>query len=217
MIDDKVSVITDGEAGPLLPIEEIPVTLNGAAAHNVYNVLGVVGLCLGLNLPRDAIVEGLRGMNPNDNPGRSNLYRINGATFIVDFAHNPHGMKAFVSTTRDIPAKRRTLLIGQAGDRSDDDIKGLAATASDVDWNQIVIKRMDHYARGRNEGEVANILHDEFIARGFSEARIRHEENEVEAVKRLVETAKEEDLIVLLIHESRAEVLDYLNSKEPPH
>ncbi|MDJ0957283.1 MAG: Mur ligase family protein [Arenicellales bacterium] len=211
VIDGQVTLVREGKLLTVLPVSDIPITLKGKAIHNVYNVLGVTGLAIELGLSLDAIASGLRSMQPNDNPGRSNVFEINGAVFIVDFAHNPHGMASFVDMLRTMPARRRTLLIGQAGDRSDEDIRGLAATACRVEWDDVVIKEMRHYARGREGREVADILHSEFLNQGLREKQIRHEEQELEAVQSLVAQAQQDDLIVLLIHERRSDVLNYLN------
>ena len=211
VIDGRITVIRDSQSRPIIAVTEVPVTYGGVAQHNVYNVPGVTGLALGLGLPIDAIEAGLRTMDPNDNPGRSNMYKINGATIIVDFAHNPHGMEAFVKMAAALPARRRALLIGQAGDRSDGDIKGLAATACTVDWNQVVIKEMDDYARGREPGETADILTDEFVRQGIPRHNIERQRHEVAAVRNMVDNAHAGDLVILLIHERRRDVLDYLS------
>ena len=71
---------------------------------------------------------------------------------------------------------------------------------------------MKHYARGREDREVADLLHDEFRKQGLSEKQITHRKYELEAVQYLVEHAQKDDLVVLLIHERRNDVLNYLNS-----
>ena len=192
-------------------VEDVPITFRGAAEHNVRNVLGVVGLCLGLGLKLDAVRSGLLAFDPNDNPGRCNIYRTNGATLVVDFAHNPHGMKAFVEMAAAIPAERRILLIGQAGDRSDKDIRDLAVSACEAPWDRVVIKEMDDYARGRDRGEAATILYNEFVAQGVPAENIERERHELDAVRKLVEGARPGELFALLIHEKRRAVLDYLD------
>lgn len=211
VIDEQITLIREGKPITVLPVADVPITLQGKAIHNVYNVLGVIGLAIELGLPLDAITSGLRSMQPNDNPGRSNVFEINGAVFIVDFAHNPHGMASFVKMLRAMPARRRSLLIGQAGDRSNEDIRELVDSACKVQWDYVVIKEMKQYARGREHSEVANILHDEFLKQGISEKQINHQTHELEAVQHLIEDARTGDLVVLLIHERRSDVLNYLS------
>jgi cyanophycin synthetase len=209
--DGGIAVTRNRARHSLVAIDQVPVTFQGAARHNVYNALGVVGLALGLGISLEDIRAGLCALDPNDNPGRCNIYEINGATFIVDFAHNPHGMAAFVHTAGALPSRRRSLLIGQAGDRSDLDIRELAATACRSHWDRVVIKEMDDYARGRDRGETADILFSEFTAQGIPPDHIHREARELDAVRKLVEDARPGDLVALLIHERRKDVLQYLS------
>jgi len=209
--DGLITVTRHGYSRAVVEIDRIPVTFKGAARHNVYNALGAVGLALGLGISMHDIRTGLCALDPNDNPGRCNIYDVKGATFLVDFAHNPHGMTAFVDMAAAIPASRRTLLIGQAGDRSDRDIRDLAITACASRWDRVVIKEMDDYARGRDRGETADILYNEFTARGIPPEKIDRERHELEAVRKLVKDARSGELTALLIHERRREVLDYLS------
>jgi len=211
VVDNTVTVTRGTERQSLVAIDAVPVTFSGAARHNVYNVLGVVGLTLALGIATDHVCAGLCAVKPNDNPGRCNLYTVNGATIMVDFAHNPHGMKAFIDVAAAIPADRRTLLIGQAGDRSDQDIRDLAVTACEARWDRVVIKEMDDYARGRDPGEAAGILYNEFKTQGIPPEHMEREQHELEAVRKLVENARPGELVVLLIHERRRAVLDYLD------
>ena len=70
---------------------------------------------------------------------------------------------------------------------------------------------MDDYARGRESGETADILCDEFVRQGIARHNIERHRHEVEAVKRMVDNAHAGDLVILLIHERRHDVLDYLS------
>ena len=60
------------------------------------------------------------------NPGRLNMFDLGGARVMVDFAHNPHGLEAILEMAVALPAERRLVLIGQAGDRTDTSIRELA-------------------------------------------------------------------------------------------
>jgi UDP-N-acetylmuramyl tripeptide synthase len=48
------------------------------------------------------------------------MWRLGGITAIVDFAHNPHGLAALTGMVAAMDARRRAIVIGQAGDRDDD-------------------------------------------------------------------------------------------------
>ena len=74
---------------------------------------------------------GLRafGAGARDNPGRLELFAVGGATVVVDYAHNPDGLRALHAATAAIRARRRLLLLGQAGDRDDSALDALARAA----------------------------------------------------------------------------------------
>lgn len=115
----------------IIAVKQIPMTLEGAAQHNVANALGVIGLCKALGFDSAMIANGLSAFQSNaeDNPGRGNQFDYQGARVFVDFAHNVHSMNAIVSTLKVLPAKRRIVLLEHAGDRSDDEILALAEAA----------------------------------------------------------------------------------------
>jgi len=51
---------------------------------------------------------------------------IDGFRVLLDYAHNPHGLSALIDFASSLPATRRLLLLGQAGDRDDQAIRELA-------------------------------------------------------------------------------------------
>ena len=204
-----------GNKHTLLKVEDIPITLQGAATHNVQNVLGVVMLTHALGIRIDSIITGLNSFSNQQNPGRCNQFNINDATVIVDFAHNPHGMKAFMSVARNLNAQRKILVTGQAGDRSDEDIKNLAKESTrGVNFDQIIIKMMKKYERGRAPGETAQILKDEYLHCGVDHTSLSVVEKEIDAVNQAIDYAQAGDLVILLIHEERERVLQHLAQLE---
>jgi UDP-N-acetylmuramyl tripeptide synthase len=194
-------------------VDSIPITLGGAATHNVDNALGVTGLALAMGLPIEAVGSGLQALRPEQNPGRCNLFNIGGARVIVDFAHNPHGLQAFLELGRNLSAERRLLIIGQAGDRSDDDIRSLVEVAARAKPDRVLIKRMARYSRGRPDGEVARLIRETFLAAGTPPDKLVDEEDELEAVRDALRWAQPGDLVIALIHEDRNAVLDFLTEQ----
>ena len=58
-------------------------------------------------------------------------------------------------------------MVGQAGDRSDEAIRGLARAAWSLSPDYVVLKEMDEYLRGRAPGEVSALLEQEFVRLAF--------------------------------------------------
>ncbi|TDJ12707.1 MAG: Mur ligase [Gammaproteobacteria bacterium] len=209
--DRHLILIENGQEIPILETGEIPLAMDGAARHNIANALGAIGLASALGLPREAMAEGLRETKPEDNPGRCNLFAIGGADVLVDFAHNPHGIAAIFELARARPAKRRLMLIGQAGDRSDEAIRELAARAWGIGLDKVIIKEMPQYARGRPPGEVASLIKNALLACGADDEQLDYFATEPEAVSAALEWAQPGDLLILFIHEQIDEVLAMLN------
>jgi len=198
---------------PLVPVSEIPMTLGGAATHNVINALGAAGLAAALGMPFEAIATGLRNSRREDHPGRLNVFEFDGVKAIVDFAHNPHGMRALFAMGSKLDAKRRLVLIGQAGDRSDQAIGALADAAWALRPERIIIKEMGRYARGRAKGEVPGLLRQRFLRLGAAAEILGYQEQEMEAVREAVEWSRSGDVLILLIHEDVEGVTEYLSNR----
>src|SRR6202011_1253935 len=74
----------------LLKLEEITVTLAGISTHNIRNAMAATSAALALGLPEAAVIRGLKSfvLNPESNPGRANLFELEGRIVLVDYAHN---------------------------------------------------------------------------------------------------------------------------------
>ena len=199
----------------LLRVDDAPVTLHGSAVHNVANALAasLAGWCLGC--PPDAVRAALAtfGQLNTDNPGRANLYELDGVRILLDYAHNPHGMQALAAVARALPAGRRALVLGQAGNRDDESIRGLARSAWPIGVDHVILKEMDAYRRGRAAGEIPGLLAGEFRRLGLPEGAIEFAASEVSAVDKALSWAREGDLLVLTVHSNRREVLELLAAR----
>jgi len=210
--NDTVVFADENGEEALLPVSEIPITLNGAARHNIANSLGAVSLAKILGLDSTTIANGLRAFrnDPSDNPGRTNFFEIDGAQVLVDFAHNPHGIAALIDTVSRIPAKRRLVTLGQAGDRSDEDIRNLARAAWQAAPDCVVLMDLPGYERGRAEGEVPGILRDELLQLGADADAILRTDSCLDAVQAALDWAAPGDLLLLLVLTQREGVFALL-------
>jgi cyanophycin synthetase len=214
LVDTGRIVLAEGSRRiALAPVAELPMTFRGTAVHNIANAVAGAGAAFALGISPDTISATLRhfGQALDDNPGRANLLELGGARILLDFAHNPHGMSALVGIARTLPANRRLVLVGQAGDRSDEAIRALARAAWELKPDHVVVKDMEAYLRGRAPGEVPALLADEFTRFGVREQSLSLEEQEITAVRRALEWARPGDLLVLAVHEDRRAVLELLD------
>jgi len=196
----------------LAEVAEVPITLGGVAKYNVANALAAIGVARQLGLGAAAIGEGLRSFEstPESNPGRLNEFTIAGARVILDFAHNPHGVEALLRMAAALPAKRRLVTIGQAGDRDDESIRQLAAAAWAARPDRILIKAMADYSRGREESEVANLLESELRSLGARDDHLARTDSELDTARAALDWAQPGDLVLLIVHSQRDEVVSFL-------
>jgi cyanophycin synthetase len=194
----------DGARHALGAVDEFPIAVGGAARYNLANLAGAALLAAVQGIPVDAIRRALAafGAERSDNPGRLQRWRIDGADVLVDYAHNPAGLRGLLAVAEGLraPGGALRLLLGQAGNRDDAAIAELAAVAAASRPVQVMLKDIAGYLRGRGEGAVADVLGDALRAHGVPADAITVELDESEAARRLVEAAAPGDVVVLPVH-----------------
>ena len=191
---------------------EIPITFGGAARHNIANALAAAALtwCMGTSL--QDIQNGLITMAQDENPGRCNLFDVGDRSVIVDFAHNPAAMAALFDIARAVPAKRRVLCFGQAGDRTDELIRELARDAWAIGLDRVIVSELAAYHRGRVHGEVFGLIRDELLKAGAEDSQIAHFETEMESFESAIDWAQPGDLVIMLALSGAAPIEERLKA-----
>lgn len=149
----------------IVEVARIPLTIGGLAPHNVANALAAAGGARGLDATIAQVREGLVDFAPTAerSPGRLNLYRLGARVIIVDFAHNEAGVGAILDVAEGIAAGSAartapiTAIIGTAGDRPDDTLRGIGRIAASR-AQRVVIKETLKYLRGRTAQSVVGEL-----------------------------------------------------------
>jgi UDP-N-acetylmuramyl tripeptide synthase len=211
-VEDRLE-LAEGETRTLLArVAEVPLTLGGAARHNVANALAAAAAAMVLGVPPDVIGRELRrfGGSPEDNVGRANVMELGGVQLVIDYAHNPHGLAALAELMLALPARRRLVLLGQAGDRSDEAIRALARAALRMRPDRVVLKEMERYLRGRAAGEIPDLMADELIRQGMAPEAVSRPGSELAAVRDALGWARPGDALLLTVHQDRPLVLALL-------
>jgi len=209
---DEISIVHGGKRELICRDSEVPITLGGAARYNVANALAAAALtwCMGVSLTD--IRSGLVTMSQEKNPGRCNVYEVNGFTVLVDFAHNPQALGAVLDMANRLPSNRKALCFGQAGDRPDDLIREFAREAWESGLDRVLVSELAKYHRGREEGAVFAVIRDELIACGASVDQIEHHMEEIESLDSALAWAEPGDLVIMLALERSQELYDKLKS-----
>lgn len=217
---DGIMVISaHGQEHDLGRIESMPLSMGGCAGYNIANLAGAAlsGFFLGIAPDLIARVLSQFGSRREDNPGRLQLWNLGGVRVLVDYAHNPEGLDGFLRiATRERGHSRLGLLLGQAGNREDEDIRALADVAASFHPQYIVLKDIAGYMRGRQAGEVAAILHAQLLADGISAEQMHAILDEAAAARHLLGWAQPGDIVALPLHgtRARAAVIDWLEELE---
>jgi cyanophycin synthetase len=213
--DQHLVYLDQHEESTIIAVNDIPMTLNGAALHNIQNALGAIGLAKSLGIQHKAITAALAifASNSEDNPGRGNQFKINNAQVIMDFAHNVHSMQAMAVTTANIQAQRKFLMLSHAGDRTDTEIINLTKTALKMKPDFIIAAEVEPYLRGRELGEVPKLIVDTALEHGMNECDISTFSSPFAGAKHIVEQLQADDLALLMVLSEREEITKLLLEK----
>jgi cyanophycin synthetase len=221
----------DGDrASKVVDVARIPITIGGIARHNVANVLAAAGAARGLGATIEQVRRGLVDFRPTSehSPGRLNLFRLGQRVVIVDFAHNEAGVSAVLDVAEGIAggAAGRTVpitaIIGTAGDRPDDTLRGIGRIAGQR-AQRVAIKETRKYLRGRTAASVIGEILAGITAGGVPRERVPVYPSETEALRSELNGTGPQPaddgarpdaprVIVLMCHEDREGVFELLAS-----
>jgi UDP-N-acetylmuramyl tripeptide synthase len=200
-----VTVLHGGRETVVLAVDDVPMAFGGAAAHNVDNALAATMAGFALGLPVRALQDGLRALRPEagDAHGRSLVREHDGVRLLLDFAHNPAGVAAALAfvgrlRARDARQGRLIVLTGAAGDRADDELRGVCAAIAAVGPTRVIVRELDRYRRGRAVGEVPARLRAHLVAAGVVD--IVDAADDVDGLTRALDDAQPGDTLAMLIH-----------------
>lgn len=182
---------------PLVSEESIAITLNGKLTYNVENAMAACSALIGLSIDCDTIKNGLVNFygDEQQNPGRFNMYELNGVTVILDYGHNIEGYRAVLEGAKKIKHNRLIGVIGVPGDRNDNSIIELGKLSGKC-FDHIYIKE-DLDKRGRKNGEVAELLSQGIVNSGFDMKNKEIILNEVDALQKAINDSHDGDIIII--------------------
>ena len=197
----------------------IPLTYGGRAEFMVQNVLAATLACFVHGVSLEDLRVGLTTFNAGtaQTPGRLNFVEVGDVTVLMDYAHNPAGLRGLASFISKLPNKYRTCVINGTGDRRDDDIREFGKIAAD-NFDRIVI-RTGHYLRGREPEDLYRLL-QEGMAQSDNKPAIRVIPESRDAIHHAIKYARKKELVVTLadlVPDDIAIVQEYRDMKsEPP-
>jgi cyanophycin synthetase len=197
-------------------VTQMPLSFAGSASYNIANIAAaaLAAAAMGISATTIALVLARFGDAHADNPGRLQHWRYGSLQVFVDYAHNPEGLRGLLGVaTKSLGEGRLGLVLGQAGNREDADIRELAAVAASFHPQRVVLKDIEGFMRGRATGEVASILRDALLKNAVPAEAIVECLDELDAVRGLLAWAQDGDVLVLPTHgvQARRAVVELLD------
>ncbi len=199
-------------------VAAMPLTVEGSATYNVANLAGAALVASALGVPPRVIaaVAATFGARAADNAGRLMRYEVRGVHVLVDYAHNPEGIRGLLLVAQHLRRSggRLGMILGHAGNRQDADIRAVAAVAAEYRPDLVVVKEDEAYLRGRPPGEIPRLIRAELLQRGFPEAAVPLRASELEGVRAALDWAQPGDVLALPVHSAaaRAAAIELLES-----
>ncbi len=174
----------------------VPLTYGGRATFMIQNVLPAVITAYVRGFTIDEIKIGLETFipSPAQTPGRLNLFQFKDFQVLLDYAHNPAGMRALQKFIENIDASIKIGIIAGVGDRREEDTNEIGSIAAEM-FDEIII-RQDKNLRGKTETELINML-DAGIKMKDPNKKTTIIPNEKEAATFAIKNAKKDSLIVI--------------------
>ena len=174
----------------------VPLTKGGKASFMIQNVLaGVLATYLqGFSIEDIKVAIESFIPSPSQTPGRLNMFNFNKFDLLLDYAHNPAGLRALHKYVEKLDGSPKVGIVAGVGDRRKEDNFELGQISAEM-FDEIII-RQDRNLRGKDEQQ----LSDEIKA-GIMDIdpnkplKIIKKENE--AIQEAVENAKDGSLIVI--------------------
>lgn len=196
-------------------LSNIPLLHEGKAEFMLESILPAVLTGYDQGFSIEEIREALRTFkcSPSILPGRLNLFENPSVKVLVDFAHNPAALDALGSFVEKSGSTFSTGIISAYGDRRDEDIIALGASAG-KNFKRIII-RMNKDLFGRTEDEIKDLLIRGIISSNPS-AQIEYVPQETLALSHAFTTAKHGEFIVACVEnaEQCISVMEKLSVKD---
>lgn len=176
-------------------VKEVPLTFDGNASCMIKNILPSIlaaSLCgWDPKMIRESLFSFTPG--PENTPGRMNIFDVNDARIMVDYAHNRDGFVELNQFMKNVSSDLKIGIVGCTGDRRDSDIQFMASLSAQM-FDKLII-RHDADGRGRTNEEITKLIADE-IFRVKPNADLVVISDEMEAIQHAISIAHKGAFIV---------------------
>jgi len=139
-------------------VTHVPITFNGTVSFMTQNVLAASLATFVWGFKIEDIRLSLETFIPSvaQTPGRMNIFELKDCKIMVDFAHNPDGLRGVKDFLSTLDIKRSTGIISGTGDRRDEDLREIGRISAQM-FDDVIICQ-EKYLRGRSREEMISLL-----------------------------------------------------------
>ncbi len=132
----------------LARLSDVPLTFHGTVTFMTYNALAAALTAFLCDFNIKNIKSSLETFEPSpaQTPGRMNLFEFKDYRMLVDYAHNPDGLRGIKEFIDKAGSERTVGVIAGTGDRREDDIKEMGRLAAHM-FDKVIICQ-ERYLRG---------------------------------------------------------------------
>jgi cyanophycin synthetase len=191
----------------LMPLHDIPATMNGLLRFNENNAMFAVALAWAQGLQDMVIVQAMRSFcnSTEQNPGRYNF--IEGMPFqvLVDYAHNPDGLHELFNVAAQLEVKGRRVLVSVVGNRFREHLEALIPIILQ-NFDDIYISQDEAYfqknAKGYDPqdplGGMLELARAVMIPKMRDDQTLTVDRSYIELMEKAIASLRSDDLVVIL-------------------
>ncbi len=159
--------------------------------HNISNILAATAAALALNVPPQAIAEGIEALRGV--PGRyEKVPNARGLQIVVDYAHTDNALEHLLTTAREFKPRRVILVFGAGGNRDKDKRERMGRVAARLaDWTVLTSDN----PRSEDPMEIIAAIETGFAKEGVRTYEIVPDRKE--AIARALATANKGDVVLV--------------------
>lgn len=211
--NDEIVIQKFDEIVPIAGVNEVPLTLKGAAEFNTSNVLAAIAAGYALGLYEQEIRAGIISFNPSlaQSPGRVNIIDMGFFKVMIDYGHNPGAIEATGKMLPQLASGRKIRTADGTGNRRSEDIIEFGKAIGSF-YDHVIVT--DTHPWDRKVGETAELVKTGVLEAGLPEDKVEVIIDDRKAIARALEMAQPDDLIVLQANDVHQIINDVLAYKE---
>jgi cyanophycin synthetase len=210
-LDGWITLLERSVSRALVPLADVPLTIAGVSSSNTMNAMQAASAALGIGLGERAVVRGLKSfiLDPERNPGRANLFTMDGRIVVIDYAHNEAGMMGLTELCDGLRRAGGEIWLGicAAGDRTEQILHDFGYRAA-RGAEHVVVAELLRYLRGRERGEVIEGLRAGALDGGAEEVDVYADE--LSALRAMLRRSRRGDVVAVTALGMRAEIFHWL-------